>query len=269
MKLYDVKSYSMLPRFAQNAFTESLCAAVDELVGELALRCDALPCETSKDALGVCRDDELAQIAEDLGVIPYYPDLKRETRENLILQAKTWTRYSGTVGAIVAMVNALFDTDSTVVDDEHSDAFHYVIEVYDNYVESSETSFRRFNECLETIGHTTTTPDGFTFYYEGYSDVNTACVGGDVLVLYDTDKLCEPVGYAVFRVLSGSVDVMAAYDSDNDMYSMDGEVTWMTSAQFEAWCASNGNALPVTSYNSSLYLGDVRQHIPQSDWEWT
>ena len=191
MKLYDCRSYSLLPRFARNEFMESLCGAVDALVRVLSVRCDALPCENSASSLATCRDDELAQIADDLGVVPYYPDLPRTTRENQILQAKTWTRYAGTSGAVIAMVNALFDTDSTVIDDERPDDFHYLIDISDNFVESTEINFKRFNECLEKIGHTTTTPDGFIFRYDGTFETNVTALSGDVLELYDTDSLCE------------------------------------------------------------------------------
>lgn len=193
MLLSDCRSYLLLPRFAQNEFTESLCGAVDELIRRIAERCNALPCENSADALAACRDDELAQIADDLGVIPYYPDLPRATRENIILKAKTWTRYAGTVGAVIEMVNALFNTNHTTIDDALDDAFNYHIDIEDNFVESTEVNFKRFNECLEMLGHTTTTPDGFTFHYEGTFETNVTAVSGDVLVWLDTDKICEPV----------------------------------------------------------------------------
>lgn len=192
MRLSDCRSYKLLPRFAENEFMESLCGAVDELVRGLAARCDALPCENS--GLAACRDDELAQIAEDLGVIPYYPDLPRATRENLIRQAKTWTRYAGTAGAIVAMVNALFDTDSATLDDEQDEPFCYEISVDGEFSEDVDISLRRYNECLEMLGHTTTTPSTFVFHYEGTFEPNTCAVSGDVLLLFDTDSVCEYPG---------------------------------------------------------------------------
>lgn len=198
MKLSDCRSYSLLPKFARNAFMESLCGAVDELVRTLAARCNALPCENSAASLAVCRDDELAQIADDLGVVPYYPDLPRTTRENQILQAKTWTRYAGTSGSVIAMVNALFDTDNTVIDDERPDDFHYLIDISDNFVESTEINFRRFNECLSMLGHTTTTPEGFIFRYDGTFETSATAISGDVLLWFDTNQLCTlPNIYAI------------------------------------------------------------------------
>lgn len=189
MKLYDCRCYELLPRFARNAFVASLCGAVDELVRRIAVRCDALPCENSN--LHTCRDDELAQIAEDLGVIPYYPDLPRATRENIILQAKIWTRYAGTSGAIVAMVNALFDTDTAVIDDEQDEPFLYEISVDGEFSQDVDISLRRYNECLEMLGHVTTSPNAFVFHYEGTFEPNTCAVSGDALTLYDTKSLCE------------------------------------------------------------------------------
>lgn len=206
MKLYDCRSYSLLPRFAQNSFMESLCGAVDELIRRLESRCNALPCENSAASLAACRDDELAQIAYDLGAIPYYPDLPRATRENIILKAKTWTRYAGTVGAVIEMVNALFDTDSTSINDALDEPFIYHVNLDDNFIESTETNFKRFNECLEMLGHTTTKPDGFTFYFEGTFETNATAVSGDVLVLIDTDSVCEStLDYIIFDESTGSI----------------------------------------------------------------
>ncbi|MBQ8036486.1 MAG: hypothetical protein IJ268_05775, partial [Proteobacteria bacterium] len=100
MLLSECRSFELLPRFARNEFTGSLCGAMDVFIQLLSHRCDALPCEASEGALSACRDDELAQIADDLGVIPYYPDLPRATREDIILQAKLWTRKAGTCEAL-------------------------------------------------------------------------------------------------------------------------------------------------------------------------
>lgn len=191
MRLSDCRSYELLPRFAQNEFMASLCGAIDEVVKHLASRCNALPCETSADALAACRDDELAQIAEDLGVIPYYPELTRSTRENIILQDSLWTRKAGTCEALRVMVNAVFETDATSIEDDLDEDYHYRVSVGDNFAFSTEIGFRRFNECLEALGHTTTIPDGITFYYDGTFETAAGAASGDVLVLYDTDCLCE------------------------------------------------------------------------------
>lgn len=251
MKLYDCRSYALLPRFAQNSFMESLCGAVDELIRRLESRCNALPCENSAASLAACRDDELAQIAYDLGAIPYYPDLPRATRENIILKAKTWTRYAGTVGAVIEMVNALFDTDSTSINDALDEPFIYHVNLDDNFIESTETNFKRFNECLEMLGHTTTKPDGFTFYFEGTFETNATAVTGDVLRWFDTNALCEPgesptiVGFLVINETTGDIeysanDVGLQY-SESDHVEMPDEpllIIEETPSQYDVWIES-------------------------------
>lgn len=211
MLLSECRSFELLPRFAQNAFIESVCSAIDVLVKSLAHRCDALPCEASEGALSACRDDELAQIADDLGVIPYYPDLPRATREDIILQAKLWTRKAGTCEALRVMVNAVFDTDTTTVEDDLEKPYHFHISVGDNFAESSKLNFKRFNECIVSIGHTTTVPDGMTFYYEGSFETGAVALSGDVLVWYDTDSLCEypdePIPPSVSMITGGTLSL--------------------------------------------------------------
>ena len=161
MLLSECRSFELLPRFARNEFMACLCGVMDVLVSALSHRCDALPCEASAKALSACRDDELAQIADDLGVIPYYPDLPRATREDIILQAKLWTRKAGTCEALRVMVNAVFDTDTTTVEDDldrERFPYRYRINIQSDALNNTQTDIDRLNECLEMLGHTTTTP---------------------------------------------------------------------------------------------------------------
>lgn len=186
MRLSDYRSYELLPRFAQNEFMASLCGAIDEVVKHLASRCNALPCETSAGALTACRDDELAQIAEDLGVIPYYPDLKRATRENIILQDSLWTRKAGTCEALRVMVNAVFDTESTVIaDDLDNVKFPYTYRITVNEVEGTQTNISRLNECLEMLGHTTTQPFDMHFEYEAELEQKVIATRAHVTYRYE------------------------------------------------------------------------------------
>ena len=235
MKLYNCRSYALLPRFAQNEFLESLCSTMDALVAAIATRCDALPCENSRAALAVCRDDELSQIADDLGVVPYYPDLARSTRENIIYQDKLWTRHAGTCDAVAAMVNALFDTETATVSDDLETPYLYHVDVTDNFAESSEVNYKRYHECLESIGHTTTQPDGFTFWYNFDVVPITPAISGDVVRIYDTDKLCEPVA--------------------------------LTLPTVTCWAVAPGANLTFGNTNSRLYVGQTYPVYPESSSE--
>ena len=158
MKLSQIDTVRLLPRFARNDFTKAACHALDEVFKQLGERCDALPLEASKKAISLCRDDELSQLAVDLGVLPYYPDLERSVRENLILNASLWTRRAGTQKSVVDMVNTVFSTDSTTMfEPEDPTSFRYTIMVDEDIV-SNETTHTRLHYCLRTVGHATTTP---------------------------------------------------------------------------------------------------------------
>lgn len=158
MRLSKIETHKLLPRFACNAFTLSLCSALDDIVRELSDRIDALPCEASEKAISLCRDDELKELATDLGVLPYYPDLERNVRESLINKACLWTRFSGTRDSLRELVNTVFSTESTeVFEPDDQESFQYVIMVDEDIV-SDETTHQRLYYCLRSVNHATTTP---------------------------------------------------------------------------------------------------------------
>ena len=158
MRLSQIETARLLPRFARNDFTTAACHALDEVVQALAMRMNALPLEASAHAISLCRDDELSQLAGDLGVLPYYPDLERSVRENLILNAGLWTRRAGTPLSVKAMVNTVFSTDSTTMfESDDPSSFRYTIMVDEDIV-SNETTHTRLHYCLRTVSHATTTP---------------------------------------------------------------------------------------------------------------
>ncbi len=158
MKLSQIDSARLLPRFARNDFTKAACHALDEVFRTLSERMDALPLEASAKAISLCRDDELSQLASDLGVLPYYPDLERDLREILILKAGLWTRLAATPKSIIEMVNTVFSTDSTsMFESDDPSSFQYTIMVDEDIV-SNETTHKRLHYCLRTVGHATTSP---------------------------------------------------------------------------------------------------------------
>lgn len=158
MKLSQIDTAKLLPRFAKTAFSVAACHAFDAVIGGLATRMDALPLEASRHAISLCRDDELAQLAGDLGVLPYYPDLERPLRETLILNAGLWTRRAATPECVIRMVNTVFGTQSTAIfEPEDPASFQYTIMV-DEDITSSEVTHTRLYYCLRTVGHATTTP---------------------------------------------------------------------------------------------------------------
>lgn len=158
MKLSQIETARLLPRFARNDFTAAACHALDAVFRGLSERMDSLPLEASAHAISLCRDDELAQLAGDLGVLPYYPDLERPLRETLILNAGLWTRRAATPECVIRMVNTVFGTQSTAIfEPEDPSSFQYTIMV-DEDITSSEVTHTRLYYCLRTVGHTTTTP---------------------------------------------------------------------------------------------------------------
>ncbi len=158
MKLSQIETAKLLPRFAKSDFVVAACHALDEVFRAMDARLDSLPLEASARAISLCRDDELAQLATDLGVLPYYPDLERSVRENLIRNAGLWTRRAATQKSVTEMVNTVFSTDSTTMfESDDPSSFRYTIMVDEDIV-SNATTHTRLHYCLRTVGHATTLP---------------------------------------------------------------------------------------------------------------
>lgn len=185
MRLSDIVTSKLLPAFAlDDAFIQSMCGTIDMLLHAIDLRLCALPLENSDYALSVCRNDELSQLASDLGVIPYYPDLSREVREDLIKKSALWTWRAGTNETLKTMVDALFGSTGTVVNDRGTSklAHHYDLSIPD--AQYTELSFKRLADCIQRVGHVTATPDAITIKYS--ADItHSVVVSGNMRIVME------------------------------------------------------------------------------------
>ncbi len=222
MLLSNIETHKLLPRFAKTPFMTSLCSAIDEVFRHLGERVEALPCDSSLTSLAACRDDELTQIAQDLNVIPYYPDLPRSTRENIIRQSELWTRKSGTNASMIAMVNAIFDVDTTTITDNQT-LYHYDIDV-SGFNDASEISINRIISCLRIIGRASQTPYSFVFHHESELLLPVCAVGGDMLILYDSNDICAPSTIIPEPPTSQPI-VMGAMGGENVQLRVNGQLT--------------------------------------------
>lgn len=189
MLLSNCQSYEFLPNFSKNDFTSALCSAIDTLVMQINDRCAALPCENSYKSLQACRDDELAQLAEELGSVPYYPDLPKDTRCEILRNHALWTRGAGTVDAIKRMVEYVFAVDGEVVvdDDVDQEKFpcRYEITIHDEDFTGTEVNIKRFGECVGTLGRAATTPMDMRFTYTTHMTQDAAVFAPAYIYRYE------------------------------------------------------------------------------------
>lgn len=117
MKLNDIQSKALLPRFAnsyawiQNAF--------DIIVKRVFERAKSIDAPLTMESIQALNEAELQALYEQYGIAEYYPDLSRETRDNMLYEMCRIYRYLGTPKAIEILCKYIFDgtpLDVTVLD---------------------------------------------------------------------------------------------------------------------------------------------------------
>ena len=107
MKLKDVQSKELLPSWAVNA--EWLQNGLDLAVRSISARIPGMGAPFTLDAVKALSDEELEALYEQIGIVKYYPDLSRSTRENFIFEIYTNARYLGTPAVVEKLIKYIFD----------------------------------------------------------------------------------------------------------------------------------------------------------------
>lgn len=107
MKLKDVQSKELLPSWAVNA--EWLQNGLDLAVRSISTRIPGMGAPFTLDAVKALSDEELEALYEQIGIVKYYPDLSRSTRESFIFEIYTNARYLGTPAVVEKLIKYIFD----------------------------------------------------------------------------------------------------------------------------------------------------------------
>ena len=107
MRLHDVESAVLLPRFAHNAEWEQ--NALDQVVKGVRAKSFAMGAPYTREAISALSDAELQQFYFQYGIAIYYPDLSRDTRENMLFELARIYKYLGTPYAVELLCNYVFD----------------------------------------------------------------------------------------------------------------------------------------------------------------
>lgn len=117
MKLNDIQSKALLPRFA-NSYTW-VQNAFDIIVKKVFERAKSIDAPLTMESIQALNETELQALYEQYGIAEYYPDLSRETRDNMLYEMCRIYRYLGTPKAIEILCKYIFDgtpLDVTVLD---------------------------------------------------------------------------------------------------------------------------------------------------------
>lgn len=112
MRLHDIISSSLIPRFADDAEWEQ--NALDVFVKAVRALSFGLGAPYTRKAISALTDADLQDYFLAYGIISYYPELSRQTRENMLFELARMYRFLGTPYAITALCRYIFDESDAV-----------------------------------------------------------------------------------------------------------------------------------------------------------
>lgn len=206
MKIDDIESKKLLPNWAHGA--DWIQAAFDQIVLMCAGRLPAINAPLTMQAIQCLTDEELREWYARFGVVDYYPELSRETREHMLFWLARLYRYLGTPSSVTSLCryifdeadidisvqdNLAFDESGTLIDSALLDLFDIVADVHTSQF-TPDKQFRLFTNILRIVRNSQTLRK-IIYDYVSDIDVNCgACSYGDVCVDYsDNDELARDV----------------------------------------------------------------------------
>jgi hypothetical protein len=112
MRLHDIQSASLLPRFAEDAEWEQ--NALDDFIKSVRAASFGLGAPYTMKAIEALSDADLQKYYAQYGIATYYPDLSRKTRNDMLFELARIYRYLGTPYAVQLLCRYIFDESEAV-----------------------------------------------------------------------------------------------------------------------------------------------------------
>ena len=203
MKLSNLESGKLLPRFA--AGSKWACDALDVLVKRVNDRATCIPAPLSMDAIKALNDEELQAYYDQFGLVEYYPDLSRYSRERMLYEASKIWRYLGTPNAILELCRYLFDNipfsldlrDNLAFDDEGELVDEELLNLFDVFVDIhaprlSKYIFSRIMENVFRFCRNSQTLRNITIDFTGEVLQNVSLCGNiNAVRIIEADRVAE------------------------------------------------------------------------------
>lgn len=205
MKLSDIESKQLLPRFASDM--SWLMNAFDNIIKPICERVKSIDAPLTLEAIQACTDEELEALYDQYGVAQYYPNLSRETRDLMLFEMCKIYRYLGTPKAIEILCKYIFDNNPIVVkvldnlafDDDGELVDESLLGVFDVNVES-QSAFLDEHANARILANIIRFSRNSQFlryiYYDFPGDFNLSIspINGNIVAsYYENDAICEPV----------------------------------------------------------------------------
>ena len=249
MQIDDIESKKLLPNWAHDA--DWIQAAFDQIVLMCAGRLPAIDAPLTMQAIQCLTDEELREWYARFGVVEYYPDLNRETREKMLYWLARLYRYLGTPHAIRVLCDYIYNDlplDVTVIDNLAFDGETLVdptlLDLFDIEIDAGSAgisptqAYRLVNNVLR-IARNSQTLRKIIYDYASDIDVNCgACsYGGDVCIDYsDNDEIARDVTpplvlYRGYYNSSSSAPILFNNNSYIDLRASNGAIIYGDSSK--------------------------------------
>lgn len=202
MRLGTIKTADLLPRTPDiETRLAWVCNAFDLFIGGIDTRRKALSAPYSLEAIQALNDEELQRYYEEFGLAPYYSDLPRSARENMLFDQWRFLRKLGTKAAVLALCQYIFGDNPIDLDIVDNLAFDIngvltnesLIDMYDAIItvdnpQLDEFQLSRIFANITRFGRVSQKLRGITMRYETEDwDIYSGAASLDYAEFYDND----------------------------------------------------------------------------------
>lgn len=149
MKTNDLNSFSLMPPFAASyAFA---CKVLDDWMTQNWMRAKVLSAPWSLDALNALTDEELINLYKIYSVLPYYPELEKENRIQLLYLQNALRQRTTTADAIKQIIKYLANGTYARVLINIEDLYQYSISLYSEYINFTNEYYNAIINCCREL----------------------------------------------------------------------------------------------------------------------
>lgn len=181
MKLSNLESFSLMPSFAE--YYTFACKALDEWISETWNRSNALSSPWSLDAIAALTEKELNQQYNLYSVIPYYAELDRENRNQLLYLQAVLRQRTITADSIQQIIKYLANGTIARVLVKIDGNFLYSISLWSDYINFTDSFYQAIKDCCRELLRPSQQLlffDSHTYDMEVDSDVWALAIVGEV-----------------------------------------------------------------------------------------
>lgn len=149
MRLSNLESFSLMPSFAE--YYRFACKALDEWISETWNRSNALSSPWSLDAIAALTEKELEQQYNLYSVIPYYPELERENRNQLLYLQTVLRQRTITADSIQQIIKYLANGTIARVLVNVEGNFQYSISLWSDYINLTDSVYKAIVNCCHEL----------------------------------------------------------------------------------------------------------------------